>query len=319
VATTSTVADFAAGQAVDELIIDLLSDPLPEAITTGQKLLKETQKVAPALVERADKPEQGGAQIAYQANTFSMVKQLTQKYIEERYSNRADTVQLLEAWPRNELDLTANMLYEHSNLPLKEIQKVVSSWPYERKEEVFNAYIGKRFNRQHIPGRAFMRAQYSWDLVSDYSIFCELQSLGLADSAICQDLSPHYGFEVPELIENAGLTEQFEACFDLSLQLYSHLQGAGYPLEAQYATLMGHKVRWQASYHGRQAFQIHEHCTTGNASLGCRELVQEMHEKLAEIHPLTAEAMKFVGQAESKEQTRQAAETYTQFKLNQLK
>jgi hypothetical protein len=43
-----------------------------------------------------------------------------------------------------------------------------------------------------------------------------------------------------------------------------------------------------------------------------------MHEKLAEVHPLLAEAMKFVNQDEDAELTRLAAERYTQFKLEQL-
>jgi hypothetical protein len=43
-----------------------------------------------------------------------------------------------------------------------------------------------------------------------------------------------------------------------------------------------------------------------------------MHEKLAEAHPLLAEAMTFVNQDENPELTRLAAERYTQFKLQQL-
>jgi hypothetical protein len=44
-----------------------------------------------------------------------------------------------------------------------------------------------------------------------------------------------------------------------------------------------------------------------------------MHEKLAEVHPLLAESMKFVNQDEDPELTRLAAERYTQYKLQKLK
>jgi hypothetical protein len=43
-----------------------------------------------------------------------------------------------------------------------------------------------------------------------------------------------------------------------------------------------------------------------------------MHEKLAEKHPMLAEAMKFVNQGEDAELTRLAAERATQYKLEQL-
>jgi hypothetical protein len=103
-----------------------------------------------------------------------------------------------------------------------------------------------------------------------------------------QQLTPRYGYEVPKLVEDAGLTDQFELCFDLSLRLHSLLQGAGYPLEAQYATLLGHKLRWKITHNARQAFRLyagHMH-----AQPDCRALILAMQEKLREVHPLIGEA-----------------------------
>ena len=319
VATMSTVGIFASGQALEGLIMHLLSDPLPEARTTGQKLLAEGRKIAPAFLERADKPERGGAAIAYRANTYNAVDTLAQEYLPSNYAVPAPAVQLVDVWPRNELDLVADMLYEHSNLPLKEIQKQVADWPYDRKLEVMEAYMGERLNRRHRPGRALEKAHYSWDLVCDYGIFRDLQRHRMVDDMEWQLLTPRYGYEIPKLVEEAGLSDQFEACFDLSLRLYSILQGAGYGLEAQYATLLGHRMRWKVTYNAREAFHLHELRTSPQGHPGYRKLVQQMHERLREIHPLLGEAMKFVNQGEDPELTRLAAERYTQYKLEQLK
>jgi thymidylate synthase ThyX len=57
VATTSTVGIFASGQALESLIMHLLSDELTEAKTVGKQLLDEARKVIPTFLERADKPE----------------------------------------------------------------------------------------------------------------------------------------------------------------------------------------------------------------------------------------------------------------------
>lgn len=319
VATKSTVGIYASGQALESLIMHLLADELPEAKATGEDLLKQGREIVPMFLQRADKPERGGAMVAYQATTRKQVAELAGKYLAETHTTaETPAVTLVDYWPKNELVLVADMLYEHSDLPLEQLQSVTSSWSYDQKAGILKAYVGERLNRRHRPGRALEKAHYSWDLVCDYGIFRDLQRHRMVDDLSWQQLTPRYGYEVPKLIEEAGLTEQFEACFDLSLKLYSALQQAGYALEAQYATLLGHKMRWKITYNSREAFHIHELRTTPQGHPGYRKLVLQMHDKLAEVHPLLAEAMKFVNQDEDPELTRLAAERYTQFKLQQL-
>jgi hypothetical protein len=281
-------------------------------------MLAEGRKVVPAFLERADKPDRGGAAIAYRAVTHAGVASLASEYLGNTYADPVPAVQLTDVWPRNEIDLVADMLYEHSSLPLQEIRKHVGSWDYTKKINVFEAYIGERFNRRHRPGRALEKAHYSWDLVCDYGIFRDLQRHRMVDDLAWQQLTPRYGYEVPQLIEEAGLSDQFEACFDLSLQLHSLLEQAGFRTEAQYATLFGHRMRWKVTYNAREAFHLHELRTSPQGHPGYRKLVQQMHEKLSEIHPLLAESMKFVNAGEDEALTRLAAERYTQFKLQRL-
>lgn len=319
VATKSTVGVFASGQALESLIMHLLSDPLPEARQTGQTLLEQARQVVPMFLERADKPERGGANIAYRAATAQQVSELAKEYLPASHTaSSTEPVTLVDFWPKNELLLIPDMLYDHSDLPLEQLQTEVNAWPYDQKMAVFKAYMGERLNRRHRPGRALEKAHYSWDLVCDYGIFRDLQRHRMVEDLAWQPLSPRYGYDVPKLVEEAGLVESFEACFDLSLRLYSVLQQAGYQLEAQYATLLGHKMRWKVTYNAREAFHLHELRTSPQGHPGYRKLVMQVHEKLAEVHPLLAEAMKFVNTDEDPELTRLAAERYTQFKLSQL-
>jgi len=318
VATTSTVGIYGSGQAIESLVMHLMSEDLPEARETGQKILDEVRKVAPILFERADKPERGGAAIAYRANTRHAVRDLAQQWLPEQHAAQTEPVTLTDVWPRNEFDLIPDMLYEHSSLPLTDIRAEVAGWSYDRKADVIEAYMGERLNRRHRPGRALEKAHYSWDLVCDYGIFRDLQRHRMVDDLAWQQLTPRYGYEVPQLIEDAGLSDQFEACFDMSLKLYSLLQGAGFAQEAQYATLLGHRMRWKITYNAREAFHFHELRTSPQGHPGYRKLVQQMHSKLAEVHPVMADAMQFVNQGEDADLTRLAAERYTQYKLQQL-
>ena len=319
VATKSTVGIYASGQALESLIMHLLSDDLAEARITGQALLEEARKVVPMFLERADKPERGGALVAYTANTRAGVAKLAAELLPDTYAGTdTEPVTLVDYWPRNETNLVADMLYEHSGLPLQDIQKAVSNFSYDQKGSVMQAYMGERLNRRHRPGRALEKAHYSWDLVCDYGIFRDLQRHRMVDDLVWQQLTPRYGYEIPSLIDEAGLTDQYESCFDISLKLYSILQQAGHALDAQYATLLGHRMRWKITYNAREAFHLHELRTSPQGHPGYRKLIMQMHEKMAEVHPVLAGAMCFVNTQENPELTRLAAERYTQFKLQQL-
>jgi thymidylate kinase/thymidylate synthase ThyX len=319
VATQATVGIYASGQALESLIMHLLSDPLQEARTTGKKLLIEARKILPTFLERADKPDRGGALIAYRANTSNDVASIAEELLPTTFGQYDEVVRLSNVWPRNELDLVPDMLYEHSHLSLQELNDEVNTWSISNKTRVFQTYIGERLNRRHKPGRAIEKAHYSWDLVCDYGIFRDLQRHRMVDDLQWQQLTPRYGYEIPELVEEAGLSELFEDCFDLSLQLHSVMQAAGFALEAQYATLLGHRMRWKITYNAREAFHFHELRTSPQGHPGYRKLVLQMHEKLSQVHPMMAEAMKFVNTGEDEELTRLAAERYTQYKLEQLK
>ncbi len=319
VATKSTVGIYASGQAIESLIMHLLSDELEEAKITGSKILNETRKVMPMFLERADKPERGGAITAYRVNTFNEVKKIAKTNLPENHSEINNDIQLVDYWPKNEMLLVPDMLYEHSNLSLVEIQLEVNNWSYEKKSQVMKAYFGERLNRRFKPGRALEKAHYSWDILCDYGIFRDLQRHRMVDDLNWQYLTPRYGYEIPTLIEEAGLSEKFEECFDISLDLYSKLIAAGKPLEAQYATLLGHKMRWKITYNAREAFHLHELRTSPQGHPGYRKLVLKMHEKLSEVHPLIAQSMNFVNRDEDPELTRLAAERYSEFKLNQMK
>lgn len=318
VATKSTVGIFASGQALESLVMHLLSDDMPEARTVGQQILNEVRKTMPALFERADKPERGGAFIAYRSETRSEIKKFAEKYLPTSYTATNDAVTLVSYTPHNELDIVADMLYEHSDMPLKSIQREVAKWPYERKLEAFTTYMGNRLNRRQRPGRALENIHYTWDLVCDYGIFRDLQRHRMVDDMEWQQLTPRYGFETPQLVEDAGLADMFASCFDLSLRLHSVMQAAGFGLQSQYATLLGHKMRWRVTMNAREAMHFNELRTTPQGHPGYRKLVGEMHEKLTEVHPLLGAAIKFVNQDESPELTRLAAERYTAFKLAEL-
>lgn len=318
VATKSTVGIFASAQALENLIMDLRADDLSEARVTANNMLGELRKVSPVLFERADKPERGGATSAYYAETRQALQKLAGENLPSVLSGLSPSVTLSSFTPRNELDVIADMLYEYSDRSLQDIKTEVASWPYQKRLDVFETYIGTRLNRRQRPGRALETMHYSWDLVCDYGIFRDLQRHRMVDDLEWQALTPRYGYDIPKLVDEAGLSDAYEKCFDVSLALYSKLQSAGLTNEAQYATLLGHKMRWKVTMNARELMHFIELRTAPQGHPGYRKLVGEMYEELKAVHPMLAGAMKFVNKDEDPALTRLAAERYTQSKLSQL-
>ncbi|HEX5796877.1 MAG TPA: dTMP kinase [Candidatus Saccharimonadales bacterium] len=318
VATKSTVGIFASGQALESLIMHLLSDNLAEAHEVGRKLLVEARKTIPAFLERVDINERGILAMGYRAFARENTKALADELLPSRISGDSEPVRLVSVWPHNELDIAADILYEHSSLSLTELRKEVDKWPVNKKKKVVQSYIGERFNRRHKPGRAFEKIHYSWDILCDYGIFRDLQRHRMVDDLTWQMLTPRYGYEVPKLVQDAGLSDEFEKCFDLSLRLYSLMQKNGYEQEAQYATLLGHRMRWKMTFNAREAYHFLELRTGSAGHPAYRKIAKTMFDMVAEKHPLIAEGMKFVNMSDDPELTRLAAERYTKKKLAQL-
>ena len=292
VAAKASVSIFASADSLEHIVQHLLSDALPESKACGQLLLEQARKLTPAFVDDFDTHNQKDSSVTHRASTQAAVKQLATELLPDNYAaSFTEPVSLSDFWPRNELDLVADMLYEQSNLTLSELKRTIDTWPYERKTEVLHAYLGKRLSRKQLPGRALEKAHYNWDMLTDYTTFKDMLRHRIVDDLAWQQLTPRNGYEVPSLIEDAGLADLFEECFDISLQLHSILQEAGFMLEAQYATLMGHRMRWIATYNAREAFHVHETLETLSSNPETNRLMEQMHEKLAEVHPVLADAM----------------------------
>lgn len=237
-----------------------------------------TSSAAPLLKQRDD--------------TFThIVNQLTKGHIPAHHSDSSASLHLVSAWPRNELDLVADVVYPGSDLPLSTLQKAASNWPYELKLKLLEAYLGGQRDgfASGAPGQALQKARYNWDMLCDYASLYELKASAVRINLEHQALTPRYGYTMPKIIEEAELSEQFEACFDLSLQLYSSLQEAGFTREAQYATLLGHKARASLAHSADEALRLF--ALVGDLTSNAQAIVQSLHEKLAEVHPIIGESV----------------------------
>jgi thymidylate synthase ThyX len=312
-ATTSTVGIEASAQSLEKLIWLLSAGELQEYREVGLKLLGEVRKVAAPFFERTDMPERGGYMVKYAEDIRAAMTRQGRNIVDSSWDGYQ--VRLLDYWPDSEDDLIAEMLFPYTSVSVEIIKNQLAYWGDEKKRAVFRDYMGRRLNRRNKPGRALEKLHYEWEIVGDYGTFRDLQRHRMVDMWEWQKLSPHYGYEVPPLVDEAGFLGQFDDCFVRSQLLYYIMRNEGYEEEAQYATLLGHKMRYRFMMNVREAFHMHELRTGPDGHPGYRKIVLEMHRLLSGVHPNIAAAMQFVNTREDPLLTRMASELATQAKL----
>ncbi len=326
VSVKSTVGIFASGQAYENLVMRLRGAETDEARSVGNQLLVEARKVSGVFLERADKPDRGGAYTAYQIENRINARKLAAEILASHGSQplidlpqeSSLGLKLVDYYPKDELTLVADMLYGSTGESLEQIRRALASVGRGKQEEVFWAYVGERRNRRHKPGRAFENAHYYWDGLTDFGSFRDLQRHRIVDDMTRQNLTPDYGYNIPDDIVKYGYRDKFVEAFNLSEGLYQRLKSQVNPVIAQYAVLLGHRMRWKVSYNAREAFHIHEIRTTGQGHADYRKIVQDMHHQAAKVHPLTTKAMKFFNAQEDVTLGRLESEEASQRKLGQL-
>lgn len=304
VATRSIVGITGSARSYEGMIITMLGSDNAEARDVGAQILSELRKLIPVLLAKADNPDRGGAISAYKAATRKATKALTpqEKLRPKQLSTEA---RLIDFYPKNELELVPHMLYQSSNLSLTQLSTLLKKWSETQLIKAFDAYTGERYNRRHRPDRAIEVAQYIWDVVCDYGIFRDLQRHRLVDALEWQNLHPFFGYEVPALLKEAGFQSEAKRLFEESQRIYELLIGRGYADEAQYATLLGHKMRWKVAFNAREAFHLLELRTQPSGHPGYIRLCQQMYETIRTVHPRLAKAMIFINsKGETDELTR---------------
>ncbi len=265
-------------EALQQLIVHLLSNTLPESWELGQQLLKASRDL--------DIPI-NAAGVAYKASNARTLHKLSSKLIPQVHVGHQGEAVALESFsPRNELDLAARLVYPHTNLSLQEIDKKAEKWSYDDRQAILKAALGEPNNASQRLQTTLDEARYTFDILADYATFQAIQKACPNIVLQLQELTPRYGFAIPEEVEAAGAADLVENCFDLSTQLHSQLQAAGYELEAGYATLQSHQQR------GRLVCSPNDLAVlNGSERLKNSPVVKAMLEKVNEKHNLVANAL----------------------------
>ncbi len=273
-----TDLDIAASETkINSLINKLHYYQLEELNFTADQLSIASQKFWPES-ETLRRSSAGTEEPEHLRQALSAV---ASKLLASGFSGSTEVVTLVKATPRNELDLISDELYQFSNVGGEEVMRELDSLSYEEKSTMLLEMLSDG-------GLAVANsAIYNFDLISDFASLKQLIKGSNIKNVRLQAPTPRYGFEVPKIIEEAGLDDRYNKCFDLSLEMFSIFQAAGKESLAAYSCLYGHKVRWQFSISAGGIVK-----TLKSVDAGPRLLLDLMVEHAAQSHPLTGRYIK---------------------------
>jgi thymidylate synthase ThyX len=297
--TVSNVGMFASPQAYEALVMRLRAHPLPEARSYADLVLTELRKVIPDFLTRLDRQERGGVWVDYLRDTAQALQdaagELDASMRVDSTLQQADDVRLLEWDAAAEDRIIAAALYPHTQLPADALLDVVTGLPDERRAALFAAAVGERRNRRHRPGRGFEHASYTFEVVSDYGAFRDLQRHRML-TIQWQDLTPRLGYAVPREVTEAGLEDRWRAAATRSEEAYAQVLPR-FPQQAQYLVTLGHRLRYLVRLNAREALHMIELRTSPQGHPAYVRVCREMHRLIRDQagHTLVAGAMRFAG------------------------
>src|SRR5437867_5468504 len=225
-ATTSNVGIFATGQAYEQLLLRMRAHTLAEVRDYADLMLVELRKVIPAFMRRVDLAERGGAWSSYLAETREAVREMAERVAGPTAPAPRDEVTLVDFDPDGEVKVVAAALYAASSLPDDQLLAIARALTHEERLQILNAYVGKRANRRHRPGRAFERTAYRFDVLTDYGAFRDLQPHRLL-TLEWQPLGTGHGFELPPEVDAAGALADWNSVMECCADLHRALVDAG--------------------------------------------------------------------------------------------
>src|SRR5882724_9896917 len=306
-ATTSNVGIYGTGQAYEQLLLRMRAHPLREVRDCADLMLLELRKVIPAFLKRVDVPERGGIWSTYLEQTRRETRDAARRLLPPEPARgpgerghpdgcvpASEEVTLSDFDPDGEVKVVAAALYAVSSRSDAELLESARRMTAEERSAVLAAYVGKRLNRRHRPGRAFERTSYRFDVLGDYGAFRDLQRHRLL-TLEWQRLTPRHGSVMPEAVAEAGAEGDWRRVLTESAELHDAIAAAGLHEVASYAVAMAYRVRFYMELNAREAMHVIELRTTPQGHPAYRRIAQAMHRLIAERagHRAIAAAMTF--------------------------
>jgi thymidylate synthase ThyX len=291
----SNLGIYASGQAYEALLLRMRAHPLPEVRHYAEMMFEELKKVIPSFLRRLDVVDRGVAWTQYLGSTKSATSQLVRSLMSESPKEEPrESVRLVDFDPDGEQRVTEAILFSLSTSSHESIKGVANNMSKAQRDEVITTYARHRGNRRHRPGRAFEATDYRFEMVTDYGAFRDLQRHRLL-SVEWQPLTVELGYDVPDIVREAGVAAQFEESLVRSAALYYDMRDQ-FPEQSQYCVALAFRIRYEMQMNAREAMHLIELRSGPQGHPSYRRVAHEMARLIEKEagHSAIAKSMTFI-------------------------
>jgi len=186
--------------------------------------------------------------------------------------------------PHDPMDeLAATLLYRVSSVPYRSILAVVVGWTEKRKQEVIE--IGLRTRGPYDELIKEFRSGYAFifDVLMDIGGWRDLHRHRRCQQ-VQQNFTTEHGYDVPEVLVQAGLDGDYRAAMDAVKTDIEQLRKS-HQEAALYAIPFGFKVRCLFKMYYAEAEYMSRLRSGVKGHLSYREVAWQMKQKIAERYP----------------------------------
>jgi len=293
-AALSNLGIYASGQAYEMLLLRMRAHDLPEVREYAELMITELRKVIPSFLKRLDVVDRGVAWTDYLHNATADTTSLVKELMGETKPTDEESVRLVGFDPEGEDRVLEAIVFANSTASHDEAARRVATMTEDERAALMATYVGERKNRRHRPARAFERTDYRFELVTDYGAFRDLQRHRLL-TIEWQPLTVDLGYDVPDIIREAGLADRYEEALARSAALYYEMREE-FPEQAQYAVALAFRIRYVMQMNAREAMHLIELRSGPQGHPSYRRVAHEMVRLIAEEanHKAIAGSMTYV-------------------------
>ena len=281
--TKSNLGIYASGQSYEHLLIKMYSMENEEVKEYADMMLEELRKIIQGFLKRVDVKDRGVEWSNYLKKT-RCVEVSGEKIIscKSLVGSTKNKVKLITYENKIHFSL-AGMVYEQSNKSFEYISKFISELPNVVKENYLQNIFGQRKNRRHNPGRGLEHISYTFEILSDYGAFRDLQRHRML-TIQWQNLTVKHGYSIPkELTEDEVLRSLYEGAIRDVIDLYNDVYSKHGDVIAQYVVPFAYMIRYVIKMNAREAFHVIELRTQKQGHSSYREICQNMYNEIKKI------------------------------------
>lgn len=287
-ATHTNLGLTANARTLEHMVSKLLSHPLAEARSTGERIREQATRVLPTLIKYARASD-------YRRETAPAMAALAEELLPAapEAGTPGGPVRLVHAPPDAEARLAAALLHEAGRLPYEAVWQRVRSLPEEEHRRVIARYLeGRRRcgTAEHgytdPPLRGLEHLYYTFEIVVDYGAYRDIQRHRMATQTVPR-LGCDLGFDMPDLLDRAGFRAPFEAAMQRAAGAYTEVAAADADA-AQYVVPLAYRTRVLFTWNLRA---LHHFISLRSARQGhpsYRRIAQEVHAELERVCPFLA-------------------------------